>query len=137
MDIFFTSFSQGKLGDEAATLYVPMNRTLTEQLGARDYGPGLQSWFLMFILIPPNFPGASDPERVLYRKKDRAFDLRLHMPFDAYKATDRAGRQALIYACIRRALELMAARNIPGFDSAGLIADVARIAEAQGWVPQG
>ncbi|RCW87063.1 Imm44 family immunity protein [Paracoccus lutimaris] len=137
MEIFFTSFSQGKLGDEAAVLYVQMNRALSERLGAKDFGAGLTSWFLMFILVPPNFPGASDPERALYKKKDKSFDLRLHVPFDAYKAADRDGRRALLYACARRSLDLIAAKKIPDFDIAGLIADVEAIAAAEGWVPGG
>ncbi|MFO1138661.1 MAG: hypothetical protein U1E41_06280 [Paracoccus sp. (in: a-proteobacteria)] len=133
MDIFFTSFSQGKLGDEAAVLFTQMNRVLSDRLGARDYGPGLTSWFLMFILVPPDFPGASDPERALYKKKDRAFDLRLHVPFQLFRAADRDGRRALLYACIRRGLDMIAARKLPDFDAAALIADVEGIALSEGW----
>jgi hypothetical protein len=137
MEIFFTSYSQGKLGDEATVLYVQMNKVLTERLGDKDYGPGLSSWFLMFILVPPNFPGASDPERALYKKKDKSFDLRLHVPFDAYKAADRDGRRALIYACARRSLDMIAAKKIADFDIAALIADVEAIALAEGWMSGG
>lgn len=69
MDIFFTSFSQGKLGDEAAVLFTQMNRVLSDRLGARDYGPGLTSWFLMFILVPPDFPAPRTPNARFTRKR--------------------------------------------------------------------
>ena len=133
MDIFFTSVTEGKTGNDLPRIYMPMNTLLKERLGGRDYGPGLQLWFLMFVLVAPGFPGADDKERVTYKKKDRSTDLRLFLDFAAYKAGDAGMRQHLVYDCMMRSLHLLAAKKIPDFDSAALIADVEGIALSEGW----
>ncbi|MFO1164339.1 MAG: Imm44 family immunity protein [Paracoccus sp. (in: a-proteobacteria)] len=133
MDIFFTSVTEGKTGNDLPRIYMPMNTLLKERLGGRDYGPGLQLWFLMFVLVAPGFPGADDKERVTYKKKDRSTDLRLFLDFAAYKAGDAGMRQHLVYDCMMRSLHLLAAKKIPDFDSAALIADVEKIGTEQGW----
>lgn len=133
MDIFFTSFTEGKVGNHIARIYMPMNTLLKERLAGRDYGAGLKLWFLMFVIVSPGFPGADDKERVLYRKKDQSSDLRLFIDHAAYKAADTEGRQHLIYDCIMRSLALIADKNIPDFDVATLTSDVQAIAIEQGW----
>lgn len=133
MNIFFTSVSHGKLGRQLNEIYMPMNRTLSQQLGGRDYGPGLAKWFLLFIMLPPDVPGHDDPERIRFEKKNKAFDLRLHLSNDAFRTADEAGRKALVTACMMRSLDLIAAKNIPDFDIQALKADVAAIADQEGW----
>lgn len=135
MDIFFTSFTEGKTGSDIARIYMPMNTLLTRRLAGRDYGAGLKSWFLMFVIVTPGFPGADDKERVLYKKKDRSIDQRLFIDPAAYKAADAQGRQGLVYDCMLRALALIAARNIADFDIAALTADIQAIGAEQGWAP--
>lgn len=133
MEIFFTSVAEGKVGNDLTRIYMPMNTLLSERLRARDYGHGLVYWALMFILVSPDFPGADEKERVMYKKKDRSSDLRLFLDFAAYKAGDAATRQYLVYECILRSLHLLAAKKIPDFDIAALTADVEAIGVEQGW----
>ena len=134
MEVFFTSYSHGKLGRQLNELYMPINRRLSELLDDKDYGSGLTSWFLMFIMVPADVPGANDSERVLYKKKDKTGDLRLHLSNEDFRAADETGRRALVVACIMRSLDLLAKKKIPDFNIAALTADVQAIAEAEGWV---
>lgn len=133
MDIFFTSFTEGKVGNDIARIYMPMNTLLKQRLQDRDYGPGLRMWFLLFVIVSPGFPGADDKERVLYKKKDRSVDLRLFIDYAAYQAANAQGRQRLVCDCVLRSLVLIADKNIPDFDIAALSADIRAIAAEQGW----
>lgn len=133
MDVFFTSYSDADLGEDLNQIYMSLEGRLSAALKDRDYGPGLVSWFLMFIMVPPSSRAANDPERVLYKKKDKAIDLRLHLDYGRFAQADAAGRQALVFATARRSLELIAAKKIPDFDAARLIANVEALATAEGW----
>lgn len=134
MNIFFTSVSHGKLGRMLNEIYMPMNRVLTQRLGATDYGSGLVEWFLLFGMLPAGFDGHDAPERVLYKKKDRAFDLRLHISNEAFLQANEAGRRALVAECMMRSLDLIEAKKVPDFDIGALKADVAAIAREEGWI---
>lgn len=133
MNICFTSVSHGKRGRQLNDIYMPMNRTLGQRRADRDYGPGLEKWFLLFIMLPPDVPGHDDPERIRFEKRNKAFDLRLHLSNDAFRKAAEAGRKALVAACMMRSLDLIAARNIPDFDIQALKADVAAVAAQEGW----
>lgn len=134
MKIFFTSYTTGKLGDKLGAIYMAMDEVLNERLSHKDYGPGLEQWFLMFIMVPSNFHGANDPERVLFKKKQKVFDLRLHLSNEAFRQADEAGRKALVVECIMRSLDLIEAKKIPDFDIQALKDDVAAIAHQEGWI---
>lgn len=133
MDIFFTRFSHGKLERLLNEIYMPMNRALTERLGPKDYGPGLVIWFLLFIMVPADLPGHDDPERVRFEKKNRAFDLRLHISSEDFRRADEVGRRALVAKCMMRSLDLIEAKKLPDFDTQSLKADVAAIVREEGW----
>lgn len=133
MDIFFTSVSHGKLGRQLNEIYMPMNRVLKERLGQKDYGPGLNKWFLLFGMLPSDFDGHDAPERILYKKKDKVFDLRLHLSNEAFRQADEAGRKALVVECMMRSLDLIEAKKIPDFDIQALKSDVAAVAKEEGW----
>ncbi|CAM3315674.1 Immunity protein 44 [Paracoccus aminovorans] len=134
MDIFFTSVGHGKLGRQLNEIYMPMNRVLKDRLGERDYGPGLKKWFLLFGMLPADFDGHDAPERVQFKRKEKVFDLRLHLSNEAFRQADEAGRKALVVDCMLRSLDLIEAKKIPDFDIQALKADVEAIARAEGWV---
>lgn len=133
MDIFFTSVAHGKLGRQLNEIYMLMNRVLKERLGRKNYGPGLKKWFLLFGMLPADFDGHDSPERIRFEKKSRVFDLRLHLPNEAFRQADEAGRKALVVQCIMRSLDLIEAKKIPDFDIQALKVDVAAIARQEGW----
>lgn len=133
MDVFFTSSSTGSLGQKAEDIYFPMEKVLNERLADKDYGSGLSSWFLLFVIFSPDTPGHDAPERVLYKKKSKDLDMRLNVDFAAFKAGDTEARRALLYACMLRSLDLMAEKKIPDFDAPALKSDVEAIAAAEGW----
>lgn len=133
MQIFFTGYSHGDLGDDLDRIFMAMDKSLNRQLGDKSYGPGLLSWFLQFIMVPDGDPAADDPERILLKKKLKAFDLRLHLDHEAFRRADPPARVALVYAGVRRALDLMTAEEITNFDTPALIADVEALARAEGW----
>lgn len=134
MNIFFTSVAHGKLGRLLNEIYMPMNRVLTQRLGPKDYGPGLVKWFLLFIMLPAGLPGHDGPERVRFEKKNKAFDLRLHLSNEAFWKADEAGRKALVVECMMRSLDLIEVKKLPDFDIHSLKADVAAIAREEGWI---
>ncbi|MCK9549230.1 hypothetical protein [Aquamicrobium sp.] len=133
MNIFFTSVAHGKLGRQLNEIYMLMNRTLSQRLGEKDYGPGLGKWFLLFIMLPPDIPGHDDPERIRFEKKNKVFDLRLHLSNAAFHKADEAGRKALVTSCMMRSLDLIEAKAIPDFNIQALKVNVAAIASQEGW----
>ncbi len=94
---------------------MPMKRTLNERLGHKNYGPGLNKWFLLFGMLPSSFDGHDAPERVLFKKKDKSFDLRLHISNEAFWKADQAGREALVVECMMRSLDLIEAKKMALF----------------------
>lgn len=134
MDIFLTSVAHGKLGRQLNDIYMPMNRILSERLGQKDYGPGLKKWFLLFGMLPADFDGHDFLERIRFEKKNKAFDLRLHLSNEAFRQADEAGRKVLVVECIMRSLDLIEAKKIPDFDIQALKSDVALIARQEGWI---
>lgn len=131
MDVFFTSYAEGSLGNKANAIYYPMAQLLKERLG--DYGTGLSTWFLMFVILGPKSQGAGGPERVLYKKKSNELDMRLNVDFERFKSGDEATRRAVLYECMLRSLDLMAGKKIADLDVAALKADVEKIAASEGW----
>lgn len=134
MDIFFTSVSHGKLGRLLNEIYMPLNRVLTQRLGPKDYGPGVIKWFLMFGMLPAGFDGYDAPERARYEKRNKVFELRLHLSNEAFRRADEAGRKVLVVDCMMRSLDLIEAKKLPDFDIKSLKADVAAIAREEGWI---
>lgn len=121
------------MGDKASAIYYPMDQKLKARLQDKHYGSGLSQWFLMFVINSPNVPGHDAPERVMYKKKSKELDMRLNVDFAAFKAGDEGTRRKLLYECMLRSLDLMAAKKIPDFDAAALKADFERIAAEEGW----
>ena len=120
MDVFFTSFTEGSIGDKASAIYYPTDQTLKEELCDKNYGSGLSQWFLMFVINSSRMQGYDAPERVMYKKKSKELDMRLKIDFESFKQGDEAVRRKLLYSCMLRSLDLMAQKNIPNFDALAL-----------------
>jgi hypothetical protein len=134
MDVFFTTFAEGSLGEKAQEIYYPFSQRLKDHLKDRDYGPGLPQWFLMFVIIGPKTPGHDAPDRVLYKRKANELDMRLRLDFQAFKSGDRPQRQALLLDCMLRSLDLMAKKKVQNFDAAALKPDFEDFARKAGWM---
>ena len=100
MDVFFTSFAEGSMGDKASEIYYPMDQKLNQELSNKDYGSGLSQWFLMFVITSSRVPGHDAPERVMYKKKPKELDMRLKVDFDSFNEGDEAVRKKLLYRCM-------------------------------------
>ena len=96
MDVFFTSFAEGSMGDKANKIYYPMGQKLKQELSNKDYGSGLSQWFLMFVINSSRVPGHDAPERVTYKKKSKELDMRLKVDFDSFREGDEVARKKTI-----------------------------------------
>ena len=53
MDVFFTSFTEGAIGDKASAIYYTIGQLLNKELSDKNYGNGLSEGFLMFVIKRP------------------------------------------------------------------------------------
>ena len=127
-----TTWADGSLAPKANSLYTPINRILNERLG--NYGEGLQDWLLMFIILHEKSLGHDGPERVLFKKKDKSIDLRLHLDHKAFKIGSDDERRALMIATILRSVDLIGDKKIPDFDFPRFQSDVHRVFKEEGWI---
>ncbi len=132
MEIMLTTWADGSLAPKANSLYTPINRILNEKLGS--YGEGLQDWLLMFIILGEKSLGHDGPERVLFKKKDKAIDLRLHLDHKAFKIGSDDERRALMIATILRAVDLIGDKKIPDFDFPHFKSDIHSVFKEEGWI---
>lgn len=141
MRVFFTSTQSFGEGKDAPDLYMRMDALLNERLADRDYGAGLDCWFLMFVFLREEEPGERGRERTLYKRKANELDLRLFADHEAWRRArasgDDAERYRLLYDVARRSFDIMREKRIADFDVDAFERDVEEIAAEQGWARPG
>lgn len=137
MRVFFTSVQAFGEGKDAPVRYLRMNEVLGERLADRDYGSGLECWFLQFIFQrdEPDYPRGK--ERTLYKRQTNELDLRLHADHEAWrkahKERDADEQFRLLYDVAHRSFDIMRKKKIADFDVDAFQHDVEAIAAERGW----
>lgn len=137
MQVFFTGIQAFGEGKEAPHFYLTMSGIFGEQLADRDYGDGLNCWFLLFIFQRDEADFPRGRERMRYVRARKELDLRLHADYDAWRKARKAGdsqeQYRLLYDVARRSFEIMRKKSIDNFDVDAFERDVEATAAEQGW----
>lgn len=135
--VFFTGVQAFGEGKDAPHFYLPMSKILGEDLADRDYGGGLDCWFLLFIFERDEADHPRGKERMLYRRSRRELDLRLHADHEAWrqarKNSDAREQHRLLYDVARRSFDIMRKKKITAFDVNAFEHEVEAIAAEHGW----
>ncbi len=138
MRVFFTGIQAFGEGKDAPRLFVQMSNVFGERLADRDYGGGLDCWFVLFVFQrddDPDYPRGK--ERMLYKRGTGELDLRLFADHEAWRKARRDGDTAeqcrLLYDVARRSFDIMRAKRIVDFDVDAFEHDVEAVAAEHGW----
>ena len=141
MRVFFTSVQAFGEGKDAPEIYMHMDKIFAKGLADKQYGDGIDCWFLMFIFQREDGPMERGRERTLYKRKTCELDLRLFADHEAWRAARKAGDTAeqyrLLYDVAARSFDIMRAKRIPNLDVDAFEHDVHAIATVNGWVRAG
>lgn len=137
MRVFFSGIQAFGEGKDAPDFYVPMANVLGEGLAGRQYGGGLDCWFLLFVFMRDDGPGERGKERMLYRRQSAELDLRLFADHEAWRRArtdgDRRERNRLLWDVASRSFDIMRKKRIIDFDVDAFQRDVEEIAREQRW----
>lgn len=138
MRVFFTGIQAFGEGKDAPARYVSMSNIFNARLAGRDYGPGLDTWFLLFVFQRDEPDSPRGKERMRYKPATNELDLRLFADHEAWRKARRDGDESeqyqLLYDVARRSFGIMRAKKVRNFDVDAFERDVEAIAHEQGWV---
>lgn len=137
MRVFFTGIQAFGEGKDAPKYYVPMSSVLTDRLAERDYGSGLDNWFLLFVFQRDEKDYPRGTERMLYKRAKNELDLRLFADHESWRRARKNGDEQelrrLLYDVARRSFDIMRKKKIADFDIDSFEHDVEAIAVELGW----
>ena len=141
MRVFFTGIQAFGEGKDAPARYVRMSDIFNERLAERDYGPGLDSWFVLFVFQRDEPGSPRGKERMRYTPSTNELDLRLFADHEAWREARKAGDEAeqyrLLYDVARRTFDIMRQKKVTRFDVDAFEHDVEAIALEYGWARPG
>jgi hypothetical protein len=97
-----------------------------------DYGPGVEKWYHIAIIMPAT-SAASYPEIREYRRDKKQAEFRLTVDFETFRTADAADKRRLLCESLLRSLTIMAEMDIPDFHTKLLYRDRAAVAAEHGW----
>lgn len=132
MNIWMSGEIQDDVGDAFRQARNGVEQTINSDLSQRDYGPSVQKWALIPIILPREDERWGEIHKYDKRKKVVEFRLKIHHA--TFKAAASVGQKSMICACLLRSVDLFPRLNVSGFDRLTFRADIERLATANGWI---
>jgi hypothetical protein len=109
-----------------------VDQTLNAALADRNYGPAVEKWALIPIILP--FEDERWGEIRKYHKRRKVVEFRLKINHTKFKAATPARQRALICACLLRSIDLFPLLKVNGFDYQTFRGDLEGVTSEKGWL---
>jgi len=119
--------------DKYLTARNEVERIINTEWTNQNFGPGLDKWALIAIILPAGW-GDDLPEVSKYHRKRRVVEFRLVIDFESFKGADDDAQKGLLCEMLLRSIDRMGEMRIPELDLGRLRSEVRRVAEGQGWL---
>lgn len=132
MNIWMSGEIQDDVGAVFRQARNEVEQALNDALAERHYGPSVQKWALIPIILPREDERWGEVQK--YDKRQKVAEFRLKIHHDTFKTATPVGQKSMICACLLRSADLFPLLGVNGFDHVAFRADVERVASDKGWI---